>query len=69
MSARIIISVLVSCVLILSVSCESIQNSDETLIDDLISQMTIDEQIAQMRVFHANLGISLDDKTISYRNI
>lgn len=61
MSARIIISVLVSCVLILSVSCESIQNSDETLIDDLISQMTIDEKIAQMRVFHANLGISLDD--------
>lgn len=61
MSARIIISVLVSCVLILSVSCESVQKSDESLVDDLISQMTIDEKIAQMRVFHANLGISLDD--------
>lgn len=61
MSARIIISVLVSCVLILSVSCESIQNSDESLVDNLITQMTIDEKIAQMRVFHANLGISLDD--------
>ena len=61
MSARIIISVLVSCVLILSVSCESVQKSDESLIDDLIGKMTIDEKIAQMRVFHANLGISLDD--------
>lgn len=61
MSVRIIISVLVSCVLILSVSCESVQKSDESLVDNLISQMTIDEKIAQMRVFHANLGISLDD--------
>lgn len=61
MSARIIISVLVSCVLILSVSCESVQKSDESLVYNLINQMTIDEKIAQMRVFHANLGISLDD--------
>lgn len=61
MSARIIISVLVSCVLILSVSCESVQNSDESIVDDLIGKMTIDEKISQMRVFHANLGISLDD--------
>ena len=61
MSVRIIISVLVSCVLILSVSCESVQKSDESLVDNLITQMTIDEKIAQMRVFHANLGISLDD--------
>lgn len=61
MSVRIIILVLVSCALILSVSCESVQKSDESLVDNLISQMTIDEKIAQMRVFHANLGISLDD--------
>lgn len=61
MSARIILSVLVSCVLVFSVSCESVQKSDESLVDNLISQMTIDEKIAQMRVFHANLGISLDD--------
>ncbi len=28
---------------------------------DLLSKMTIDEKVAQMRIFHANLGIELDE--------
>ena len=66
MSVRIIISVLVSCVLILSVSCESVQKSDESLVDNLITQMTIDEKIAQMRVFHAILVYLLTIMIVSF---
>ncbi len=59
---RIIISSVVSCLFFLIISCDSHQNSDETFVDNLISQMTIEEKIAQMRVFHANLGIKLNEK-------
>lgn len=43
-------------------SCGPLKKTDEAFVDDLISQMTIDEKIAQMRVFHANLGIKLNEK-------
>lgn len=59
---RIIIPSIVLSLIILIISCDSHQNTDESFVDDLISQMTIDEKIAQMRVFHANLGIKLNEK-------
>lgn len=59
---RIIISSIVLSLIILIISCDSYQNTDEAFVDDLISQMTIDEKIAQMRVFHANLGIKLNEQ-------
>ncbi len=31
-------------------------------VDDLLSRMTLEEKVAQMRIFHANLGIRLDEK-------
>lgn len=43
-------------------SCGLLKKTDEAFVDDLISQMTIDEKIAQMRVFHANLGIKLNEQ-------
>jgi beta-glucosidase len=34
----------------------------ETRIKDLLSRMTVEEKVAQMRMFHANLGIELTEK-------
>lgn len=39
-------------------------NLDSTIekkVDDLLSQMTLEEKVSQMRMFHANKGITLDE--------
>lgn len=38
------------------------QTRNDNEIDALIKKMTIEEKVAQMRIFHANMGISLDKK-------
>jgi len=43
----------------------SYQNSDlsiEERIDDLLPRMSIAEKVAQMRIFHANIGVGADEK-------
>ena len=39
---------------------KDVNASVEIRVKDLLSRMTIDEKVAQMRIFHANLGIDLD---------
>ncbi len=45
---------------IVMVSCDAPTDPSEQYVDDLIASMSIEEKVGQMRVFHANLGISLD---------
>ena len=33
----------------------------EVRVDDLLSKMTLQEKVAQLRIFHARLGIELND--------
>lgn len=42
-------------------SCAPHVDSREEFVDELVSQMSIEEKVGQMRAFHANLGISLDE--------
>lgn len=41
-------------------SCVEQKDDKSVMVDKLLREMSIDEKVAQMRVFHANLGISLD---------
>lgn len=41
---------------------KDVNASIETRVSDLLSRMTIEEKVAQMRIFHANLGVSLDER-------
>lgn len=45
----------------LFVSCDKKVDVNEKTVEELLGRMTVNEKIAQMRVFHANLGISLDE--------
>ena len=36
--------------------------TDEERVEDLLVRMTLDEKIAQMRIFHANKGIKFSDR-------
>ncbi|HET8828097.1 MAG TPA: glycoside hydrolase family 3 N-terminal domain-containing protein [Pelobium sp.] len=41
---------------------KDVDASIENRVSDLLSRMTIEEKVAQMRIFHANLGVSLNEK-------
>ncbi|WP_282035731.1 glycoside hydrolase family 3 N-terminal domain-containing protein [Saccharicrinis aurantiacus] len=52
-------------IVLLAVSCTTSTKSNEKLfekeVDQLLAKMTLDEKVAQMRIFHANKGIELDE--------
>ncbi|MEM6522636.1 MAG: glycoside hydrolase family 3 N-terminal domain-containing protein [Bacteroidota bacterium] len=37
-------------------------NGIDVKVQELLSQMTLEEKVAQMRMFHANIGVKLDDQ-------
>lgn len=43
-------------------SCAEQRSADEIFVDNLISKMTIEEKVAQIRIFHASKGITINSE-------
>lgn len=50
-----------SLVALMGVACTPESDPNESFVNEILADMSIEEKVAQMQVFHANLGVSLDD--------